>query len=285
VLRVSLFTDGIISLWTLQDGSQTWGNITAEKEVARKALRGQACDIYDIAWSPDSSHLVSGSIDGSVWVWDVAPAPVTTSAGASDDAEATVAVTDQTPAIHHVIKKPTFKLDRIHSHYVQGLCWDPFQQYFCTQSSDRTCRIMSNFLKHKSRNFKETSKRFRCITIIGSVQKDRKRAKGNDTQTPEANTSQANEQQPDQQQQPQQQVSTSLPDDGAPSASPSAPVPASRTRVDRLFLDESLPTFFRRPAWSPDGTLLVLPAGKWTKYICRIAVYCIVDYPWLVTLC
>ena len=44
---------------------------------------------------------------------------------------------------------------------------------------------------------------------------------------------------------------------------PAAPTAAaSKPRSSHgLFLDESVPTFFRRLAWSPDGTLLFTPAG------------------------
>ena len=31
----------------------------------------------------------------------------------------------------------------------------------------------------------------------------------------------------------------------------------------RIFMDESVPTFFRRPDVSPDGQLYLLPAGIW----------------------
>jgi hypothetical protein len=39
---------------------------------------------------------------------------------------------------------------------------------------------------------------------------------------------------------------------------PPQPAPAKR---HRLFLDETMPSFFRRMAWSPDGALLLTPAG------------------------
>lgn len=32
--------------------------------------------------------------------------------------------------------------------------------------------------------------------------------------------------------------------------------------MGRIFLNESLPSFFRRPAWSPCGALLFAPAGQ-----------------------
>ena len=32
-----------------------------------------------------------------------------------------------------------------------------------------------------------------------------------------------------------------------------------------MFADENIPTFFRRPDFSPDGELFILPAGQWQK--------------------
>ncbi|KAI9074797.1 hypothetical protein K1719_043221 [Acacia pycnantha] len=37
----------------------------------------------------------------------------------------------------------------------------------------------------------------------------------------------------------------------------------SKTTNYHLFHDETLPSFFRRPAWSPDGSFLVVPAGSY----------------------
>ena len=36
-----------------------------------KLLRGHLEDVYDLCWSPDSSYLISGSVDNSAIVWDV----------------------------------------------------------------------------------------------------------------------------------------------------------------------------------------------------------------------
>ena len=46
---------------------------------------------------------------------------------------------------------------------------------------------------------------------------------------------------------------------GGSSTTPAAP-PAAVKR-QRLFLDETLPSFFRRLAWTPDGELLIAPGG------------------------
>lgn len=39
--------------------------------------------------------------------------------------------------------------------------------------------------------------------------------------------------------------------------------PAARPRVQRLFVDETKTTFFRRLSYSPDGRLLITPAGRY----------------------
>lgn len=48
----------------------------------------------------------------------------------------------------------------------------------------------------------------------------------------------------------------------APAAAPAGDdAQAPKPERQPLFLDECIPSFFRRPAWSPDGSFLVLPAG------------------------
>lgn len=57
------------------------GNLTGSSESSPsknkenwslvKLLRGHLEDIYDLCWSPDSSGIISGSIDNSAIVWDV----------------------------------------------------------------------------------------------------------------------------------------------------------------------------------------------------------------------
>ena len=48
-----------------------------------KELKGHTDTIYSLAWSPDSSLLSSGAIDGTLKLWDVkgpiASAPVSSS--------------------------------------------------------------------------------------------------------------------------------------------------------------------------------------------------------------
>jgi len=111
---------GVLALWqrserhnvpttafeTLHDdqrhNSETW--------TAVRILRGHTEDVYSVAISPDSRLAVSGSIDSTILLWELATGRLLQ------------------------------KIDD-HAHYVQGLAWDPLNVYFASQSSDRRLHI------------------------------------------------------------------------------------------------------------------------------------------------
>ena len=70
---------------------------------------GHADDVIDAAWAPDGTALLTGSIENVCVVWDTEK------------------------------HRPQGRLTE-HGHYVQGVAWDPAQQYVVSQSADRTCR-------------------------------------------------------------------------------------------------------------------------------------------------
>ena len=45
-----------------------------------------------------------------------------------------------TPLAHTILAPPQIRLDD-HSHYVQGVAWDPVGHYIVSQSTDRTCKV------------------------------------------------------------------------------------------------------------------------------------------------
>lgn len=69
-------------------------------------LRSHVGDIYDLAWSPDSSMIITGSIDNIIRIWDVK-------------------------------KQRLMREIQEHSHYVQGVAWDPRGRFIASQSCDR----------------------------------------------------------------------------------------------------------------------------------------------------
>lgn len=109
--------DARVVLWrrndTITSEGWSWAQAESEREVQYKIFKGHLDDVYDLQWSPDGRFLISGSIDNCAIVWDV-----------------------RTGKCLQRIKE--------HAGYVQGVAWDPLNQFIATQSSDRTCRIYSS---------------------------------------------------------------------------------------------------------------------------------------------
>ncbi|KAG5318395.1 CAF1B factor, partial [Pseudoatta argentina] len=108
--------ESIIILWKVKEGrdfSPPSGD-TENKEqwTSWKVLKGHIEDIYDISWSPDSNFLISGSVDNTAILWDIPKG-----------------------------RKTAILQD--HKGFVQGVSWDPCNQYVCTISTDRYCRLIS----------------------------------------------------------------------------------------------------------------------------------------------
>ncbi len=90
------------------EGEASWRRAAALKGHGREG------DVMDLCWAPDGSALATASIDSEVMLW------------ATDGRRAA---------------KQAGRLVN-HKHFVQGVAWDPAQQYVVTQSADRTCRCV-----------------------------------------------------------------------------------------------------------------------------------------------
>lgn len=171
---------GEILLWKLSKSPDTINTWKLSKD-----LRFHVKDVLDLGWSPDGTLLVSGSVDNTVIIWDVAK------------------------GIPQQVLKD-------HMHYVQGVAWDPAGQHIASISGDRTCRIYSI----RSQNLKSKSHEkntFSCQNVLVKAE-----------------------------------VPKQDDDTGASKVS---------AAKQNLFHDETLSSFFRRLAWSPDGSFLLVPSG------------------------
>lgn len=171
--------DAVILLWKLNEAAPHRPNIFQDDDVdvenkenwtVVKQLRSHLEDVYDLSWSADSKFLVSGSVDNSAIVWDIK-------------------------------KGSRITILPDHKAFVQGVAYDPLEQYVATMSSDRSCRI-----------FSITSKN--CLYNIH---------KGPGMTKPNG----------------------------------------EKIKSSRLFHDDTMKSFFRRLTFTPDGLLLIVPAGMY----------------------
>lgn len=197
-------------LWEPKSGEGPRGNLVSEEETSAGwhrtgVLRGHTDDVMDLAWSPDGSALLSGSIDNRVMVWEISE------------------------------KKRGKLISQFvnHKHFVQGVAWDPAQQFVVSQSADRTCKVYTlrpppagrrNKISQYLQPACDTAKEFYCAHTLSKK-----------VVAPTNSSQQAQQGE--------------------------GPTQGPKPERVPLFLDESAPTFFRRPSWSPDGAFLALPAG------------------------
>ncbi|XWW95478.1 hypothetical protein V2A60_003437 [Cordyceps javanica] len=115
-LLASAGDDGNVILWVPSElTSSNFGSDGLDDKESWRAkhmCRSSGAEIYDLAWSPDGAHFIIGSMDNIARIYSA-----TTGILVRQIAE--------------------------HSHYVQGVTWDPLNEYIATQSSDRSVHIYS----------------------------------------------------------------------------------------------------------------------------------------------
>ncbi|RMD43932.1 hypothetical protein DV735_g1214, partial [Chaetothyriales sp. CBS 134920] len=264
--------DGNILLWVPSDLPPTMHlgeDHSEDKETWRHKhmiRTPSGAQIYDLAWSPDGVYFITGGMDNTARIYNA-----------------------QTGAMIRQIAE--------HSHYVQGVAWDPLNEFVATQSSDRSVHIYA--LKLKDGTFTlSTHGKFNKVDLPGrrissnSPAPDQMghRASTSVTSASIASPSPSN---------PGTPLTTPLPMDPPPtlapshsrrssfgsspsfgrsaSPAPSLPLPAVRPEISspslgaamglpvrnlNLYQNESLNSFFRRLTFTPDGSLLFTPAGQ-----------------------
>ncbi|KWU42835.1 WD40 repeat-like protein, partial [Rhodotorula sp. JG-1b] len=141
---------------------------------------------------------------------------------------------DHTATIYDVAScSPVYRLAE-HTNYVQGVAWDPRGGYIATQSSDRTMHVYS---VDEAQNGVE----------VHPVGKNSRMQPPTFFPPQDANPS-----------------SSLLPSGvGLGIAAENNNPQQQRVESVKLYSDANSTHFFRRLAWSPDGALLLTPAGLW----------------------
>ncbi|KAL3418597.1 WD repeat-containing protein C26H5.03 [Phlyctema vagabunda] len=110
--------DGNVILWVQNvhnNNTPAFGEDgTEDKETWRtkQMCRSSGAEIYDLAWSPDGLYFLVGAMDNIAKIYNA-----------------------QTGQLIRQIAE--------HHHYVQGVAWDPLNEYIATQSSDRSAHVYS----------------------------------------------------------------------------------------------------------------------------------------------
>ncbi|XP_053675533.1 chromatin assembly factor 1 subunit B [Anopheles nili] len=108
--------ESVIFIWKQKGETETLNILDStsdqDKEtwLTLKILRGHMEDVYDLSWSANSQFLISGSVDNTAIVWDVA-------------------------------RGKNQAILQEHKGFVQGVAWDPKNKYLATLSTDRNFRV------------------------------------------------------------------------------------------------------------------------------------------------
>lgn len=180
--------DGRVIFWTKSStvtqefGYQDDDNI--ESWIAGKVYNAEL-EVYDACWSPDSLYVAVGSMDNTIRIIDAQSGKMVAQALS-------------------------------HTHYVQGIAWDPLNEFIATQSADRTLQL------HK-------------LVFFGATVEIRALAKFSRCDFPAV-----------------KRKSDGVVDKTTQHRS---------KRSTLLYHSETLQSFFRRLAFSPDGSLLLTTLG------------------------
>ena len=128
VTLASAGDDSVIVLWRERArgarGAPAFGEPAAASSQQQQKewsivcmLRGHCADVYDLAWSPRADALFSGCVDGTSIVWNVGKGKA-----------------QQTLTEHN----------GGHTGYVQGVAWDPADEFIVSISQDRTAHVYAS---------------------------------------------------------------------------------------------------------------------------------------------
>ena len=202
--------DGVVLLWRRYEKDQVINNskfrepmgINDNEETSVswyiwKRLRSNSgSEIYDLAWSPDNRYIAVACMDNCVRVFDV------------ESGRCIVC-------------------ESAHSHYVQGIAWDPLNEYILSQSADRSVVIYKLSFTTADPVVSGGDETAGAQKLIG-LQFFARILKGS---LPERDESTG-------------QI-----------------LSYDSSRTSYLFHNETLTSFFRRLAISPCGSLFCIPAG------------------------
>ena len=104
-----------------------WAHIDDSKVLEKIWLRPSLSEIFDMQWSSDCAYIILGAVETKVS--PNFPLYYTT-----------VTILPFQAEIMRLSTRQSLMLPG-HNSYVQGVSWDPLNQFVVTQSADRTCKV------------------------------------------------------------------------------------------------------------------------------------------------
>ena len=259
--------------------------LNSEKDLNSKILNTHTEDIMDVCWSNDERRIVIGSLDHSVFVFEEGSG----SAGAvalgldvnSNNNSSSVSGVGVGGGMEW---NCVWRNTKEHTHYVQGVAYDPLGVYLASQGSDRSVRVWQ-----RKRSGKKGSGKKKVLAVMDGNVDDKSSSdvtatdnaanRGSDN-TNHTTTSTTNEIlmgkfEVGKAKMLKYRTTTSTPNNNLNTensttndekAKLNSTSNTNNTNVKNryLFADEStVESFFRRLAWTNDGAFLITPAALW----------------------
>jgi len=125
---------GSIVVWSVppskrgnQNGRHFWANVNKEGDLSVRVVNSSSDGVYDLDWSADSKRFMVGSLDHNFSIFEDENYTSNQRELDSLDAESQWRV--------------VYRNCRDHTHYIQGVAYDPKGVYVASSSCDRSVRV------------------------------------------------------------------------------------------------------------------------------------------------
>ena len=255
------------------NGRHFWSTVRQEAQLQVKVALRCGDGVTDLSWSADSKRLMVGTVDHTVLILEDASYDANHSSNNSIHNNETESPQQQAQQQQQLLPsewRPVFRNASNHSHFVQGVAYDPSNTYLASMSSDRTIRVLQRKLPPKSKKKLVLRSTSNSSSECHSAPRGGHGAVAHGNQTGIGRQGQANQ---------VSQGGNHGNHHGCSSSSSKRSQRQGRRRRRRnsrhhdnhvvvnnhhYFADEStLNSFFRRLAWTVDGAYLIAPAALW----------------------
>jgi len=243
------------------NGRHFWSTVRQEAQLQVKVALRCGDGVTDLSWSADSKRLMVGTVDHTVLILEDVSYDANHSSSHNNNNNETESPQQQLLLLPSEWR-PVFRNASNHSHFVQGVAYDPSNTYLASMSSDRTIRVLQRKLPPKSKkklvlrssnNSTAIPPHAEATAQLLTETKLELAVKAKQIKFRKVETTAETKDDSD--------------DGGAETAATTTTTTTTvvNSSNHHYFADEStLNSFFRRLAWTVDGAYLIAPAALWS---------------------